>query len=93
MDYIHQSNRIVSLDGEGRTIAEVTFPQIEDSTVNVDHTFVDGSLRGRGVAGQLMLELADELRSQKKQAVLTCSYAVRWFEKHRDEYSDILAKP
>lgn len=91
MDFIHQNDRIVTYDSEGRTIAEVTFPAKDTSTVNVDHTFVDDSLRGQGVAEKLMLELADELRNQNKKAVLTCSYAVRWFGKHEDEYSDILA--
>ena len=29
------------------TLAEVTFPSISDDTVNINHTFVDHSLRGQ----------------------------------------------
>ena len=31
----------------------------------------------------------DSLQGQGKKAVLTCSYAVRWFEKH-PEYHDLI---
>ena len=67
---------------EGRLTAEVTFPDVDTDTVNIDHTFVDDSLRGQGVAGQLMKAAAEQLRSQNRKAVLTCSYAVNWFGKH-----------
>lgn len=90
MDFIHNQNQIAVYDSEKNVIAEVTFPAVDEKTVNVNHTFVDDSLRGQGIAGKLMLELADELRSQQKQAVLTCSYAMKWFGKNREEYKDIL---
>lgn len=94
MDFIYESNRIYKTDNN-KVIAEVTFPNISDitasnSTVNINHTFVDNSLRGQGVAGQLMEAVATKLREENKKAVLTCSYAISWFEKHA-EYSDILA--
>lgn len=90
MDFIHNQNQIAVYDSEKNVIAEVTFPAVDEKTVNVNHTFVDDSLRGQGIAGKLMLELADELRKEKKQAVLTCSYAMKWFGKNREEYKDIL---
>lgn len=74
---------------EGRLTAEVTFPDVDTDTVNIDHTFVDDSLRGQGVAGQLMKAAAEQLRSQNRKAVLTCSYAVNWFGKHL-EYQDVV---
>lgn len=89
MDFTHDSNRIALYDKEGRVTAEVTFPDVDTETVNVNHTFVDDSLRGQGVAGQLMKAAAEQLRSQKKKAVLTCSYAVNWFDKH-PEYKDVV---
>lgn len=95
MDFIYESNRIYRIDENNKVIAEVTFPSISDTmtsnnTVNINHTFVDNSLRGQGVAGQLMVAVAKKLREENKKAILTCSYAISWFEKN-DEYSDILA--
>ena len=92
MQFVHNKNDISVYDSNNNTIAQVTFPSIDASTVDVNHTFVDDSLRGQGIAGQLMKELAAELRFQNKKAVLSCPYAVNWFEKHRDAYSDILAR-
>ena len=95
MDFIYESNRIYKADDTNKVIAEVTFPKISDigvsdATVNLNHTFVDKSLRGQGIAGKLMEALATRLRKENKKAILTCPYAIDWFEKHT-EYSDILA--
>ena len=53
-------------------------------TVEINHTFVDASLRGQGIAGKLMTELISELEKRISKRVPTCSYAVSWFEKHRN---------
>ena len=57
MEYITEKNRIYSKDSDGSIIAEVTFPEVECGIYNINHTFVDTSLRGKGVAGKLV-ELA-----------------------------------
>ena len=90
MNFEHEQNRIVLYDANKNVIAEVTFPDIDKTTVNINHTFVDDSLRGQGVAGQLMEEVARQLRFQNKKAIPTCSYAVNWFAKRKENFSDIL---
>lgn len=89
MEFKHESNRIFLENEEGKTIAEVTFPEVSDNKVNINRTFVDGSLRGQGVADKLLTELAAELKSKNKKALATCSYAVTWFEKH-PEYEELV---
>lgn len=91
MEFTYNRNQIALFDGKNHVIAEVTFPDVDTDTVEIDHTFVDDSLRGQGVAGKLMEAAARYLREQNKKAVLTCSYAVKWFEKH-PEYADIVKK-
>jgi predicted GNAT family acetyltransferase len=91
MDFKHESNRIYLNNERGAMIAEVTFPDVRDGVVNINHTFVDDSLRGQGIAGKLMVEAAEKLRKENKKAILTCSYAVGWFGKNK-EYDDILDK-
>ncbi|MCH1983214.1 N-acetyltransferase [Ruminococcus sp. OA3] len=89
MNFNHDKNRIYLPDDRDNTLAEVTFPAISDDTVNINHTFVDNSLRGQGVAGKLMETVAKLLQSQNKKAVLTCSYAVKWFGEH-PEYKNLI---
>ena len=89
MDFIYEKNRIMLPGDNGAILAEVSVPDVDTDTVNIDHTFVDDSLRGQGVAGKLMEAAAKQLRETDKKAVLTCSYAVKWFEKH-PEYSSVV---
>ena len=52
MEFQREPGRIYA-EEEGRVIAEVTFPD-RDGAADIDHTFVDDTLRGQGVAGQLL---------------------------------------
>lgn len=90
MEFIKESNRIFAQDETGTLIAEVTFPNKSATTVDINHTFVDDSLRGQGVAGKLLLAAVESIHAQNKKAVATCPYAVKWFEKN-PEYSDLLS--
>ncbi len=89
MEYRHEKNLIALYDESGERLARVEFPAVGENIVEVTHTVVDESVRGRGIAGQLMKELVKELREDGRKAELSCSYAVRWFEKH-PECSDVL---
>jgi predicted GNAT family acetyltransferase len=91
MDFISETNRIYLNDTSGNLIAEVTFPEVADKVVNINHTFVDDSLRGQGVAGQLIEAVVKKLKDENKKAYATCSYAAKWFEKH-PEYDDLHMK-
>ncbi|EFW36631.1 hypothetical protein HMPREF9554_02920 [Treponema phagedenis F0421] len=84
MDFIHQKNRIYATDSEGKTIAEVTFPDISEREVMIDHTFVDSSLRGQGIADKLIREVIAVATKQNKKIEPVCSYAKTWFENNPD---------
>ncbi len=81
--------RIYMNDDAGKMIAEVTFTELDDTTILVDHTFVDDSLRGKGTAGKLMLEVINYAKTHNKKIKASCSYAVKWFDKNKNEYKDI----
>jgi len=89
MDFIYEDNKIYLNNESGNMIAEVTFPKEGKDTVNINHTFVDDTLRGKGIASMLMKACAEKLKRENKKATLTCSYAIKWFEQN-EEYSDIL---
>lgn len=84
MKFSQQPGRIFARDENGKLLAEVTFPEREGVAV-INHTFVDDSLRGQGVAGQLLQAVADTLRREGSKARPTCSYAVHWFATHLEE--------
>ena len=85
MDFITESNRIYAEAADGRLLAEVAFPAVSARVVDIRHTFVDESLRGQGVAGQLMEAAARAIRAQGKKARLGCSYAAQWFDRHPEQ--------
>lgn len=89
MTFSQDPGRIFARDENGTLLAEVTFPQ-QDGVAVINHTFVDDSLRGQGVAGQLLQAVADTLRREGRKARPTCSYAVHWFDTHPEE-RDLLA--
>lgn len=82
-----ENYRIFQEDEKGKLLAEITFPIEENhpDIVNVSHTFVDPSLRGQGIAGEMMKELISYLRNEHLKVIPTCSYAVDWFEKHPED--------
>lgn len=91
MDFKQDENKIYLNDDNNHMIAVVTFPKVSEGVVNLDHTFVDPSLRGQGVAGKLMEAAVAYFRSHDLKVKPTCSYAVKWFSEH-GEYEDVLLK-
>ena len=85
MEFSITQNRIYHQDKEGVVLAEILFPDIDARTVGITRTFVDESLRGQGIADQLMSQAVLQIRSDGKKAQPVCSYAVKWFEKHPEE--------
>lgn len=85
MKFITEKNEIYVLNNENRKIVRATFPFIKDNVINVDHTFVDPSLRGQGIASTLMKEVYNYAKEQGYTAVASCPYAVAWFKKNRDK--------
>lgn len=89
MEFQQEPGRIFQTDETGKTIAEVTFQEETPGVVNLNHTFVDESLRGQGVAGKLMLAVAEYAKEHGVKIHPTCSYAIKWFHTH-EEYQSLL---
>lgn len=92
MDFKKAADKIWMEDENGREIAVIDFPAEKENVVNITHTKVDDSLKGQGIAGKLTREAAEQLRAEGRKAVLTCSYAIKWFGSH-PEYRDVLEDP
>lgn len=89
MDYIFEDNKIYAKQENNLLLAEVTFPKRDDKRVNLDHIYVDQSLRGQQIASKLMLIAYEYIKEKDLKIIAKCPYAITWFKKHV-EYQDIV---
>jgi len=89
MNFIYEDHKIYVKNEIGTVIVNATFPFIEEGVVVVDHTYVDPTLRGQGIASILMHEVYKHAKAKGYKVVATCPYAVVWFKKHK-EFNDII---
>ena len=75
MEIIKEENKIVVLNEQQKEIAYIIFPKLENNLVTLKSTYVDETLRGKGIAHQLLVLFCDELRRTNRKAIVTCSYA------------------
>ena len=75
---------------DGRRIAEMTYTRTNPALVVVDHTFVDPSLRGQGVARQLQDAMVAWARENHTKVVPVCSYVKVQFDRDAS-IRDVLA--
>ncbi|MDP2074757.1 GNAT family N-acetyltransferase [Hydrogenophaga sp.] len=64
----------------GQRIAEMTYHRTHPSLVVVDHTYVDPSLRGHGVARQLQDAMVAWARETDTKVIPVCSYVKVQFD-------------
>lgn len=88
MDFIYEDEKIYSKDAEGKLLAQVTFPLSKEGYYDINHTFVHPSVRGQGIADQLLSAAVKKIQQSGKKAHATCSYAKKWEGLH-PEYSDL----
>ena len=69
---------------EDKYIAHVAYELTEDGGLDIRHTIVPEEIGGRGIASALVREAYNYARAHGLKPVATCSYAVRWLEKHPD---------
>lgn len=75
---------------DGRRIAEMTYTRTNPKLVVVDHTYVDPSLRGQGVARQLQDAMVAWARENATKVVPVCSYVKVQFDQD-PSIRDVLA--
>ncbi|CCV63857.1 Predicted acetyltransferase [Alteracholeplasma palmae J233] len=88
MNFIIKNEEIFLLENE-KKLALITFPIKTKDVYNINHVFVDPSLRGQGMASKIMEALYNYMKEHNYKVIATCPYAVSWFEKN-PEKNDIL---
>lgn len=73
------SGGVFYIEKDGTRIAEMTYRRLGDTHVLVDHTEVDPSLRGKGVARTLLDAAVAWARQTGTRMSASCSYVVVQF--------------
>lgn len=89
-----RESKIFQENEEGEEVARITYKPVEDSEdiVDANGTFVDPSLRGQGIAEQLVDRLVADMEQEGKKIKPTCPYVVELFERKSDKYGHIAAE-
>lgn len=82
MKYKKNENKIYRENQDGNIVAEIKFEELENNVFNIYHTFVDDSLRGKGIASELVKLAIEEIGIRKGTVKATCSYAKKWIERN-----------
>lgn len=91
MEWKYEKGRIYSVDKNNELLAETIFAYKENDEVDINHTFVNPSLRGQGVAGKMMVVVSEHLRENSLKAVASCPYANAWLIRNKESYCDIIS--
>ena len=72
-----------------RRLAAMTYSMAGDTVMMIDHTEVDGSLRGTGAGKKLVEAAVGWARAEGKQIIPVCPFARSVFDK-TPEFGDVL---
>jgi uncharacterized protein len=83
-------------NGRGAFVIEEGNKQVAEMAIALDgenlkvfHTEVDDSLKGKGVASQLLEKMVAYARKNKKKVIPLCAYVNAQFQRHPEQYADI----
>ena len=69
--------------------AYLSYRLTPDSALDIRHTLVPPPLEGKGIASALVKAAYDYALAQGLTPMATCSYAVRWLQRH-PEYQGVI---
>lgn len=79
------------IEENGEWVAEMTYLKSGENLLTIDHTEVDKSLRGEGIASDLIAEAVKYARENGLKLDATCNYArIALYE--NPEFKDVLAE-
>ena len=95
MNFQHQDNgrkgEFFLNNEQGQRIAEISYVWSNEYTIIADHTWVDDSLRGQGMARQLLDHLAEFAREKSLKIIATCSYVLVMINRDSKAFADVAA--
>ncbi len=86
MEKYYLEDRILYKNEKDDLLAEIDFPMTGENEITITHTFVDDSLRGMGIAKELVESVLAHAKKNGLTVRATCSYAKHYFEKNPDAF-------
>ena len=94
MQFQHLDDRrggeFFAVNDTGQRIAEISYVWSNEHKIIANHTWVDDSLRGQGVARQLLDKLVEFARENNLKIFPTCSYVDVMFRRDKS-FADVIA--
>jgi predicted GNAT family acetyltransferase len=90
MDFLEDSTRFYVNNADGKCVAEVVFVPTGEHLAIIEHTDVDGSLKGQGVGKKLVAKVVERMRRENRKIIPLCPFAKHEFDT-TPEYADIRA--
>lgn len=85
-----QNGEFFAVNEAGQRIAEISYVWNGEHKIIANHTWVDDSLRGQGIARELLDVLVAFARENNLKIVATCSYVDVMFRRDKS-LSDVVA--
>ena len=73
----HEPGRYYLRENAGPLIGEITYHLDQKNRYVVTHTFVNPAYRGQGIANQLLAQIINLAREEKRYIYPICSFAVK----------------
>ena len=84
-------HRFVVRHAEGESVLSYRLPR--PGVIDLAHTLVHHSQRGRGTGEALLRAALDFARGEELGVVPTCPYVRRWLDAHPDERAELCVEP
>lgn len=81
MEFVHKEKGVF-LYKDGVEIGKAIC-QYSENDVNILHVIVEPSMRGNGIAAQLVEHVVSDAKNEGKEIIPTCSYAAAWMKEHK----------
>ncbi|MGF3066246.1 GNAT family N-acetyltransferase [Facklamia sp. P12945] len=91
MKIVDDSRRLVAVDEQENTLAQMVYELTEGDKIWVTHTFTHPTNQGRGLAGELFNAMVDKARREGRKITSTCTYVTHKLAKDPEKYQDVTA--
>lgn len=91
MEIKEETNRFALYNDEGNEIGEMTWSNAGEDMMIIDHTYVDDTYRGQGLAAKLVAAGVEKARRDGIKIIPLCPFAKKEFAE-KAEYGDVLRK-
>lgn len=84
-------NGMFYIEKDGDIIAELTYKEMDNGILTIDHTETNPEMEGKGLASKLVKHTVEYAREKNIKIDPLCAYAAKQFERH-EEYREVQAK-